>query len=118
MPIDIYLRCANQKAIKIKKSTCDEQHRYLRVNLGSLKYAMNNLSGEAFKMWVYLVKNANDYEFLLSKADALYNWGIGSESSYSRGIATLKNKGYLVQVEPDKENYIFYDVPPGAKIEN
>lgn len=69
---------------------------------------MIDLKGETLKMWLYLSKNQNGYEFALSRVDAI-KWGIGSKSSYDRAIAELKEKGYLV--ETSKNHYDFYEKP-------
>lgn len=42
---------------------------------------MQDLSNSAFKLWVYLAKNQNHYEFDLSAADA-EQWGIPKTSYY------------------------------------
>lgn len=76
--------------------------------MNALSYAMGDLKGETFKLWCYLNKNQKGYEFALSKVDAL-NWGIGSKSSYDRGIKELIEKGYLV--ETSKNHYDFYEMP-------
>lgn len=59
---------------------------------------MNNLKGEQFKLWVYLMMNQNGFEFSLSKK-ACANWGI-KKDSYYRGIDELRAQGYLVEIEP------------------
>lgn len=73
-----------------------------------MKSAMQNLKGESFKLWCYLSKNQDGYTFALSKVDAL-NWGIGSKSSYDRGIHELIEKGYLVCGKGN--NYVFIEKP-------
>ena len=69
---------------------------------------MIDLKGEALKMWFYLGKNQNGYQFALSMVDAI-KWGIGSKSSYNRAIAELREKGYLV--ETSKNHFDFYETP-------
>mgnify|MGYP003305426930 CR=1 FL=1 len=48
---------ANQKTIKVQKEQCDKAHLYALYNLDALQYAMIDLKGESFKLWVYLGKN-------------------------------------------------------------
>lgn len=69
---------------------------------------MIDLKGETFKLWCYLGKNQNGYEFALSKVDAM-NWGMGSKSSYDRAVKELIEKGYLVETSPN--HYDFYELP-------
>ena len=99
---------ANQKTIKVQKEECSKSHLYAMYNLDALQAAMIDLKGESFKMWCYLGKNQNGYQFALSMVDAI-KWGIGSKSSYNRAIAELKEKGYLV--ETSTNHYDFYEVP-------
>ena len=77
-------------------------------NLDALQYAMIDLKGEAFKLWVYIGKNQNGYTFALSKVDAI-KWGVGSKSSYDRAVKELIEKGYLV--ERSKNHFDFYEIP-------
>lgn len=98
----------NQKVVKVQKEQCDATHLYAMYNLEALHYAMQDLKGETFKLWSYLGKNQSNYEFALSKADAL-NWGLGSKSSYDRAVKELIEKGYLVETSPN--HYDFFEVP-------
>lgn len=68
--------------------------------------AMNDLTDKAFKLWCYLNKNQNDYNFYLSKTDAL-QYGISNKSSYDRSVSELIEKGYLQELGNNK--YIFYE---------
>ena len=101
---------ANQKTIKVNKEVCDKEHLYSMNNLDALQQAMNNLKGEAFKLWCYLAKNQPGYVFALSSVDAVKNWGIGCDKSYDRAVRTLIERGYLI--ETSKNHYDFYEIPP------
>jgi hypothetical protein len=105
----------NQKTIKTNKELCDKSHYYTQINLDALQYAMSDLKGEAFKLWVYLGKNINGYTFALSPVDAITNWGIGSKSSYTRAVKELIDKGYLVETSPN--HYDFYELPKNEEIQ-
>ena len=98
----------NQKTIKVNKESSDKINLYAKYNINALQVAMSSLKGETFKLWCYLNKNQNNYTFALSKVDAI-NWGIGSKSSYDRGIAELIEKGYLVKISGN--TYYFYELP-------
>ena len=98
----------NQKTISVQKEKCSADELYSMYNLGALQYAMLDLKGEAFKIWVYIGKNQHGYTFGLSKVDAI-NWGIGSKSSYDRAVKELIDKGYLVETSPN--HYDFYELP-------
>lgn len=99
---------ANQKVVKVQKEECNKNHLYSTYQLDALQYAMIDLKGETFKLWVYLGKNQNGYTFALSKVDAI-KWGIGSKSSYDRAVKELIEKGYLVESSPN--HYDFYEIP-------
>ena len=103
----------NQKTIRVEKEQANKENPYSIYNLNALKAAMQDLKGETFKLWCYLDKNQNGYTFALSKVDAL-NWGIGSKSSYDRGIKELIEKGYLVKVSGNIYN--FYELPKEEKM--
>lgn len=92
---------------------CDKNNLYATINLEALQCAMIDLKGESFKLWCYLTKNQNGYEFALSKVDAI-KWGIGSKSSYDRAVAELIEKKYLV--ETSSNHFDFYELPKGEVI--
>lgn len=93
----------NQKTISIFK---EQKGKHTILSLEAIQRASRELSGESFKMWVYLAKNQNKYVLALSRIDAL-SWGIGSSSSYDRAIKQLIDKGYL---QKSGSNYIFYEM--------
>ena len=98
----------NQKTVSVQKEKCSAEEKYGMYNLYALQCAMNNLKGEAFKLWVYIGKNQHGYTFGLSKVDAI-NWGVGSKSSYDRAVKELIEKGYLVETSPN--HYDFFELP-------
>ena len=98
----------NQKTVKVQKENSNKDNRYAIYNLEALNNALIDLKGESFKLWCYLNKNQNNYEFALSKVDAI-KWGIGSKSSYDRAVAELISKGYLV--ETSHNHFDFYEKP-------
>lgn len=95
----------NQKKVSINKVE-DGVHTVL--SLEAIQKASKMLSGEAFKLWLYLDKNQNKYTLGLSRADALA-WGIGSTSSYYRAVKELIVSGYLQ--ETSSNNFVFYELP-------
>lgn len=93
----------NQKKISVSK---EKQGKHTILSLEGLSMASRQLSGESFKLWLYLAKNQDGYSFGLSMVDAL-SWGVGSESSYHRAVKELINKGYL---QKKNNSYIFYEI--------
>ena len=98
----------NQKTVKVQKEKSNKENKYAIYNLDALNIAMIDLKGESFKLWCYLNKNQQGYEFALSKVDAI-KWGIGSKSSYDRAVKELIEKRYLV--ETSTNHYDFYEKP-------
>ena len=94
----------NQKIVDIKK---EQGGKHTTISLEALQKAARTLSGESFKLWVYLAKNQNNYSLALSRADSL-QWGVGSSSSYYRAVKELTACGYL---QKNGNRYIFYELP-------
>ena len=94
----------NQKKIKINKEICDSSNLYATINLEALHAAMKDLTKiGAFKLWMYLSKNQDGYEFDLSCVDC-GTWGI-KRDSYHGAVNELIDKGYLVK--NNQNRYIF-----------
>lgn len=103
---------ANQRTVTTKKEKCSGNvaaEYYTPINLNALKEAMKELSGSAFKMWVYLGKNQNNYTFALSKVDAMA-WCGFSKNTYTAAFNELVKEGYLVRAAENSNHYDFYEV--------
>lgn len=71
--------------------------------------AMKELSESGYKLYAYLNKNLNGYEFDLSRIDVISYTGI-SNKSYDRAIAELIDKRFLIPC-PNRNNcFDFYVV--------
>lgn len=100
----------NQKTIQIARRTKrDKDHLYAMMNLDAIQRAMNDLKGSGLKMWLYLNKNQDNYQFELSR-QACSEWGIKKDSYYD-GLKNLEEKGYLHPVRPGSSIYVFYEAP-------
>ena len=101
----------NQRTITTKKEPCSkkETEHYTAINLSALEKAMHDLSPNAFKMWVYLGKNQNNYTFALSKVDTL-KWCGFSKNTYSTAFKELVEEGYSIQSDKQSNHYDFYEV--------
>ena len=100
----------NQKNITVnKKEICDKEHLYTVNNLNALDFAAGNLiSTVGFKLYMYIAKNQDNYNFDLSNV-LFQNWANCGRTAYSSAVAELIDKGYLVQREGN--NYDFYELP-------
>ena len=100
----------NQKVVKINKTTTNGQKVYVSLDLAAMQEAMQTLDAGAFKVYMYLAKNMDQYIFALSSADAAENYGI-KKKQYDTGIKKLIEAGYLVQVDEDSNHFSFFDSP-------
>lgn len=97
----------NQKRIYVEKEVCDSANKYAVINLNALFHAMKDLKkGSSFKLWMYLAKNQNGYEFDLSNVDC-NDWGIKSDS-YHSAVKDLIQKGYLEETKSNR--FIFHEL--------
>ncbi len=99
----------NQRIIKISKSPTDKDHKYALINLEAMAEAganLNTLGG--FKLYIYLVKNQNSYEFALSSSDFREWSGLGYRA-YSTAFDELLKKGYLVPISFSSSIFFFRD---------
>ena len=103
----------NQKIVIIKKEPCDKNNLYAVINLKALRVAMIVLRNESFRIWCYLAKNQNKYQFDLSK-EACDSWGIKKDSYYTH-VKTLIAKGYLVPIREGSNHYLFHELPDQFK---
>ena len=109
---------SNQKTVKVVKELCNKENIYTAINLNALTNAGKQLSGDAFKMWVYFSKNQQGYEFELSSKHAEEAFSL-SKRRYDNAIKELIECGYLVDgnIDPKevKNRWTFYEIPLEAK---
>lgn len=102
----------NQRVITTNKAKCGSRtsdEYYTPINLIALEAAMQRLSANAFKMWVYLGKNQNNYTFALSKVDTM-NWCNFSSGTYANAFKELIDEGYLVCKSEGSNHYDFFEM--------
>ena len=99
----------NQRTIKVGKSTTDKAHKYTMNNLEALAEASKNLQTlGGFKLYMYLAKNQDDYEFALSSADFKEWSGLGYRA-FTTAFEELIKKGYIVPLNNKFSRYFFRD---------
>ena len=104
-----------QKVVKVYKQPTNNEKKenyYAKINLNAMNAAACDLDAGAFKLWVYLAKNQQHYEFALSSADAANNFGL-KKKQYDNAVAQLIEKGYLVNTNGLKYN--FNEIPDVSK---
>lgn len=70
---------------------------------------MQKLNNSSFKLWCYINKNQEHYDFELSQK-ACAEWGIKKDSYYN-AVKDLINKGYLIRKNENSNIYCFYEMP-------
>ena len=103
-----YKQSGNQMVVEVVKTPVDAEKLFFQSDMDTLQKTMQTLDAGAVMLWLYLAKNKNGYKFALSSKDASENWGIGM-SQYKTAKRKLIDAGFLVCVDEDKREYIFYD---------
>ena len=110
-----YTTSPNQKTITVCKELCDNQHYYTMINLNALERAAIDLKSGAFKLWVYLAKNQNNFTFGLSNKAVAEQFGI-KKDQYDSAVKELIEKGYLI--ETAKNKYVFKELAEKTTFKN
>ena len=105
---------ANQKIVQIApRVKRDKEHLFAMINLDAASKATKNLKGSSFKLWFYIDKNQEKYQFELSQK-ACADWGIKKDSYYS-AVNELIEQNYLVPVSDGSNYFYFYENGDGKK---
>lgn len=103
----------NQKVIKIHRTSHKDRNTFTTFDQYVQQIMMNELSTVgAVKLWLYLTRHQDSFEFALSSKDCIDNWGI-TASQYRTGFKELVDKGYLAEINGN--HYAFYDLPQTAE---
>lgn len=99
----------NQRVLTIHKEPTDKQHKYTCNSLEALGEASKRLQSKGgFKLYMYLAKNQDKYNFALSSSD-FCNWSGLGIAAYRTAFEELEKQGYLIINGSSTNNYIFYD---------
>ena len=99
----------NQRVSTIHKEPTDKQHKYTCNSLEALGEAAKRLQSKGgFKLYMYLAKNQDKYNFALSSSD-FCNWSGLGIAAYRTAFEELEKQGYLIINGSSTNNYIFYD---------
>lgn len=96
----------NQKVIHINKPQYSEN--FLSVGNSEWQNACNNLTYNAFKLYLYLAGNADGFDLALSKV-AVQNRIKMSDNTYTTVVKELREKDYIIQKQGNI--YEFYTTP-------
>lgn len=97
------MRFPNQQTVTVHKYI---ESSYVTIGAEANHVAMRALSGGAYKLYVYLCENKDEYIKYLSYADFHEATGL-SKTTYVAAKKELVDKGYLVQNE--NGDYDFYN---------
>jgi hypothetical protein len=101
-------RYINQQAAHIHKEIGHKKEDYFSLDIRKSYAAMRNLSGVAYKMYIYLCQNRNNSTILLSGSKFSKISGASSRS-YVLAKQELVEKRYLMPREDG--DYDFYNTP-------
>lgn len=104
---------ANQKIVVIAPRQAYKKD-FCRIHNNALQIAMQQLKGEHLKLWLYLVKNKDNYQLELSQK-ALEEWGL-KKDSYYKAVKTLIDKGYLTPAKDGSNIYTFTEYQSDSQI--
>lgn len=82
---------------------------YLTAYIDTIQIAAKNLTGNSFKLYIYLLSNVNNYTSAFSPKDVADKYGCSVDSA-RESFKTLVKKGYLSLIEGTKTKYIFKDI--------
>lgn len=102
------IRYTNQQAAHIHKEIGHQKEDYFTLDIRKSYAAMRNLSGVAYKMYIYLCQNKNNSTILLSGSKFSKISG-ASARSYVLAKQELVEKRYLMLREDG--DYDFYNSP-------
>ena len=88
---------------------------YLTAYIDTIQNASQNLTGNSFKLYIYLLSNVNNYTSAFSPRDVADKYGCSVDSA-REAFKTLVNKGYLTLIEGTKTKYIFKDVATSTPV--
>lgn len=102
---------ANQKTFIIKRNPVSKntEEIYLCIYEKSLEKAMIELNGVAFKIYIYLMMNTNNYQFDFSPQYLQDKYNFNRSSIYA-ALKELEEKRYIKKIENNK--YIAYEIAP------
>ena len=100
----------NQKIIHINKETSND---FLQIDKDAWMKASNELTYNAFKIYLYLAGNQDGFDLALSRKALTDNIKM-HDNSYSKGIKELTDKGYIIHKQGNI--YDFYLIPHSSGI--
>lgn len=100
----------NQRIVITHKTKSDTEHLYSIDNLEAVRRAAKELPDRAFKLYMRMNLNQDEYTYALSPKAICEEFGI-SEGKYREAVRDLIAKGYMRQSDEQKNVYHFFENP-------
>ena len=99
---------SNQKTLKIKRNNVDKNTKeiYLYIYKDSIIKAANELNGAAYKLYTFLMINADGYELDFSPQYIENIYGM-NRGTVHKALKELETKGFIKQIADNK--YALYE---------
>lgn len=75
-----------------------------------LKNAYKLLKGNAIRLWLYFINHSKEVPFLISSESLCKECDI-CRNTYTKSMRNLMDEGYLVNLDNEKDVFIFYSSP-------
>ena len=110
-----FMKFPNQKHFKINRNNPlalgAEKKQFVALYTENVAAASRNISGEvAFKLYLYLAANADNYEFDFSPQHFANIYGVSIDAA-KKAVQKLIDAGYLTPSKKYKNSYEFYEIP-------
>lgn len=96
----------NQKIITVRKSIKDKDDSFLQISNTNWEIACQTLTYSAFKLYLYMSSNKDNYRFALSYENVNSHIPM-NRKTYDKAVSELKECGYLENT--DGNEWTFYD---------
>ncbi len=114
------MKYPNQRVITSNKTKVEtntgKERPYLLAYVDIIEQASRQLSGNAFKLYIYLLTNNRYFQFGFSPKDIANRYGCSTDTIRD-AFVTLVNKGFLTLENGSKTKYIFTDIATTPPVE-
>lgn len=108
----------NQKIVYIgDRLPRDSEHPYSEQSIEAMAAAAKKLSGDRFKVWLYLSKNRDDFRLELSQKAVEHEWGV-KKDTFQRAVKDMIDLGYLIEIDSEKNEWKFEEMPENPPVQN
>ena len=107
----------NQKIVYIgNRIPRDNEHPYTEQSIEAMAKASRALSGDRFKVWLYLSKNKDNFRLELSQKAVEKEWGV-KKDTFQRAVKDMISLGYLTEIDAERNEWRFDEEPAATSDE-